>query len=643
MTSTLRLLICTVAAALIAILSGCGGAQSRFASHLQRGEAFLQSGNLDKASVEFRNAAQIEPKNPQALYFNGRVAEARSNIREAYGYYQAAVDADAGYDAARAGVCKMLIFVGGAKRALDVVAIGLAAHPDNADLLAVRAAAHQQLKETEAARVDAERAIQLAPTNENAVAILAAVYAGAQEYPRAISLVLGAIARAPASVELREVLTNLYLVSGQPQNAESQMRKVIELEPMELAPRTQLAVHLVRVHNLDAAQRVLEDAVQALSKGKQPSKADAAKLQLVDFVARERSREQGAKTLRDFIAREPDNLDLRIGLGALLQRTGATSEALAAYQEVVKLDGTDPKGLIARDRMAAIHVAEGHPDAARKLLTEVLQKNSRDDDALILRATVEMQQNDPTDAIGDLRAVLRDQPDSIALQRTLAAAYGSNKQPALAEETLRAAMQAAPNDEAVRAQLGQLLAQTAGVKLAAHDLDGAASEYQAILQVAPADPQRVADAAAFYETHGRIDEAIAAYEGLYRRNPQAQNFAANNLAMLLVTYRKDPASLDRARDLTSGFATSDNGNLLDTMGWVRFKRGEYQQALQTLQRAAQQSPDSKVIRYHLAMDQLQLGLRDQARTNLESALTGAGSFQGVEEARLALANLKVRA
>jgi tetratricopeptide (TPR) repeat protein len=153
----------------------------------------------------------------------------------------------------------------------------------------------------------------------------------------------------------------------------------------------------------------------------------------------------------------------------------------------------------------------------------------------------------------------------------------------------------------------------------------------------------VAESATFYEKHGRIDEAIAAYEGLYRQNPQAQKFAANNLAMLLVTYRKDPASLDRARDLTSGFATSDNGDLLDTVGWVRFKRGEYQQALATLQRAAQQSPDSKVIRYHLAMDQLQLGLRDQARTNLESALTGAGSFQGVEEARLALANLKVRA
>lgn len=704
MTSTLRLPGCAVAAAMIAILSGCGGAQARFTSHLQRGQAFLQSGNLDKASVEFRNAAQIEPKNPKALYFNGRVAEARNNIREAGGYYQAAIDVDARYDAARAGLGKMLIFAGAAKRAFDVVAVGLATHPDDADMLAVRAAAHQQLKETEAARVDAERAVQLAPTNENAVAILAAIYTSAKEYPRAIALVSGAVAQVPTSVNLREVLTNLYLQSGQSEAAENQMRKVIELEPMELAPRSQLAAHLARGHDFEAAQRVLEEAVQALSKGKQSANADAAKLLLVDFVARERSREQGEKTLRDFIGREPDNLDLRLGLGALLQRTGAAADALAAYQEVVQRAGTEPKGLIARDRMAAVHVAAGHLDAARKLLAEVLQRNARDDDALLLRATVEMRQNDPGSAIGDLRAVMRDQPNSVALQRSLAGAYLSNKQPALAEETLRAAMQAAPQDALLRLELAQLLAQTGrvpqsvtlledtvkqlpdntqareglirvylttgnlqGARTAAEELkarqpqsaagfyyagliaaqDERLAESQAnferALQIAPAEPQLVAAAAAFYEKHGRIDEAVAAYEGLYRQNPQAQKFAANNLAMLLVTHRNDPASLDRARDLTSGFATSDNGGLLDTAGWVRFKRGEYQQALATLERAVERAPDSRVIRFHLAMDQLQLGLRDEARTNLESALNGAGNFQEVEEARLALANLKARA
>ncbi|HEV7447450.1 MAG TPA: tetratricopeptide repeat protein [Steroidobacteraceae bacterium] len=798
--------VCLFAATMACILSGCGGARARLESHLHRGQEYLASGNLDKASVEFRNAGQIEPKNAAALYFNGRVAEARNNIPEAFGFYQAAIDADPKYAAARAGAGKMLVFAGSAKRALDVIDPGLAEHPGDVDLLAVRAAARHELKENDTARADAERAVQLGPTNENALSVLAALYAEAREYPRAITLMTGAIARAPASVPLREVLTNLYLVSGQPGEAEEQMRKVIELKPLELAPRSQLATHLTRARNLDAAQRVLEEAIEALSRGKQDLKANEAKLLLVDFVSRERSREQGEKTLRDFIAREPENFDLRLGLGALLQRAGAAAEALAAYQEVLKRDGTGAKGLIARDRMAAIQLTQGHADAARRLLAEVLQKNPRDDDALILRATLEMQQNDPTGAIGDLRAVLRNRPGSVALQRALAGAYLAKGQPALAEETLRAAMQTAPNDATVRIELAEVLARTdraaqgitvleetvkllpddapareglvraylaagnlqgardaaeelkrrqpqsaagyyyaglvaaqerrldesqsnfesalklqphrldvlsslarvevargayaaaigrvqteieqdpnnvtllnllgglyferkdfnhaadtfarvsaldprlwqphrslALVKLAANDPEGAVNEYEAALKLAPAEPQLVADAARVYEKQGRIDAAIAGYEALYEGNPQVQQFAANNLAMLLVTYRKDQASLDRARDLTSGFITSTDGSLLDTVGWVRFKRGEYRDALAPLERAAERTPDSKVIRFHLGMAELQLGLRDRARTNLELALAGSDSFQGADEARTVLATLKARA
>jgi len=65
--------------------------------------------------------------------------------------------------------------------------------------------------------------------------------------------------------------------------------------------------------------------------------------------------------------------------------------------------------------------------------------------------------------------------------------------------------------------------------------------------------------------------------------------------------------------------------------------------LPALERAVERAPDSKVIRFHLGMAQLQLGLRDRARTNLESALAGPESFQGVDEARTALASLKARA
>jgi tetratricopeptide (TPR) repeat protein len=178
---------------------------------------------------------------------------------------------------------------------------------------------------------------------------------------------------------------------------------------------------------------------------------------------------------------------------------------------------------------------------------------------------------------------------------------------------------------------------------AANDPAQAIAEYEKAVQLAPAEPRPVVELTELYEKQGRIDAAIAGYEALYTQNPSTQQFAANNLAMLLVTYKKDQASLDRARDLTNGFTTSDDGTLLDTVGWVRFKRGEYQAALPTLERAVERAPDSKVIRFHLAMAQLQVGLRDRARSNLEAVLQGADSFQGADEARTALASLKVRA
>jgi len=148
--------------------------------------------------------------------------------------------------------------------------------------------------------------------------------------------------------------------------------------------------------------------------------------------------------------------------------------------------------------------------------------------------------------------------------------------------------------------------------------------------------------AALYERDGRIDDAIRAYDTLEERDPQLP-FAANNLAMLLVTYRKDRASLDRAGSLTARFLNSENPDLLDTAGWVCLKRGELSEALSALEKASERAPGSRVIRYHLGMAQLEAGQRDQARSSLEAALAGSARFEGWQDARSALASLESRA
>jgi tetratricopeptide (TPR) repeat protein len=782
----------------VLLLSACGSSHSRFQSYMQRGKQYLAAGNFDKASVEFRNALQIEPRNGEAFWFNGEAAERRGNIREAVGFYQSAIDVQPDDTRARARLAKVFVLGGATSRALEVISPGLLNHPDDPDLLAARAAVRHELKDDTEARADAERALRTAPANENAIAVLAALALRAGDPARAVSLVADAVNKAPDSIDLHNILASVLLSNHQPREAEEQMRKVVALEPRELAPRMQLANHFLQMRELDQAQRVLEETVRDL-----PDK-DAAKLALVEFITLQRSRGEGEKTLQYFLAREPRNEELRLALGSLLQRTGAIQEAVATFREVIRRDGLGPKGLAARDRIAAIDISRGDENEAKKLLEEVLTTSAHDDDALIMRANIELTHDDPTDAIVDLRAVLRDQPKSAVLQRTLARAYISKGEPALAEEALRAAMDASPADVSVRVEFAQFLTQTdraleaitlledtvrgvpkdsqarealiraymanhellaarkaaedlqalrpdsstgyylAGLiahdadrlddseknlehalelqpgsldiltaltrfdlergrgsvaitrlkhflnddpgnaalldllggtyleakdlanatdtltkatkldpgswiayrglgqaRLAAGDVEGAIENYRIALRLAPAQPRVVTELSSMYEKLGRTAEAIACYDALYKDgDSSARQLAANNLAMLLVSYRTDTESLNRARALTANFASSDNASLLDTAGWVHFKRREYREAVITLERAVDRAPDSKVIRYHLGMAQLRLGEREHARLNLETALSGSGSFAGAEEARSALASLK---
>jgi len=787
---------CLVALACLLVMVSCGGAASRFASHMQRGESYFDKGDYTHASIEFRNAMQIAPKDLHARIMAARVAEKLGKIREAVGLYQSVVDAAPDEVDARANLGRIFAFGGAAQRALDTVEPGLVKHPDNVSLLIVRAVSRLQLKNESGAKADADRALQLDPNNEEAIGLRAGLYKQAGDTAHALALLQDGVTKLPRSTQLREVLANLFLSADEPEKAEEQLRAMVQLEPKEQRHRKTLALFYVRNHRLDDAQKVLEAAVKDFSTSDDP------KLTLADFLATQRTPAAGAQALREFVARNPDDFDLRFGLAQLLQRTGSNQEALAVYQEIVKRDGLGANGLLARDRIAALEVVAGRYDEARVLTEDVLKKSPRDTDALLVRAQIELDRNEYANAIADLRAVLRDQPRSVPVQRMIARAYIANGDPALAEQALRNAIDLAPGDTGVRIELARLLAQTqrseqavtlleetvrldptnadareslvqaylakrdfaaartaageletlrpkAGIgpylaglaaqgqnqleearkefrrayelepaaaeplsalaqlelrqganaqavdlvksaveanpknasatnllgevylathdiphaietlthatsmapkwwppyrnlalaKLAAKDPQGAIGAYEAGVKVAPTVPQLVTELARLYEQQGRVDDAIGLYEATYKRSPHLQ-VVANNLAMLLATYKRDRASLDRARDLTAGFASSNAGELLDTTGWVHFKRGEYADALAMLERAAQQSPNVKEIRYHLGMAELHAGQNERARSDLEAAVASGDKYPWSQDARSVLASLK---
>ena len=780
----------------VGCLTACGGAQSRFESHMKRGNALFAAGDFTKASVEFRNALQIEPKSDVARLAAGQAAEKMKRNRDAYGLYQSVVDSSPDNVDARIDLARLLVYSGSPQPALKIIEPGLTKHPDNAALLTFRAAARVELKDRDGATADADRALQLAPDNIDAIQVRAGLYKQADDLAAARTLVQAAVAKLPTSVALREMLVDLALTAKDTAQAEQVLRDLIKIAPEQPQYRFRLAVLYSRLNRLDDAQHVLEDTTKTFPK------RDDAKLTLVDFLNVQRSHDVAQKTLRGFIAQSPDDYQLRLALGAMLANSNAMPEAIDTYKEIVRLDGTGASGLEARDRLADIALKQGHEAEATELTNEVLKKNLSDNDSLARRAVIELNHSDPAGAIGDLRALLRDRPQSVPAQRMIARAYAMNGQPGLAEQALRAAMDVAPKDTGVRGQLAQLLMDTQRpdqavtlleesvriapkdgslrvtliqaylgkkdfadarkgaedlktmssdtatgyylegmadvgenklddgqkefekalslqprafdalsalvrlhvgrkqqvealvllnsaierdpksvpvlnllgelyysqhdnahaldawtravaiapqwwvlhrnigyAKFSAGDVPGAITEYETALKAAPAEMQVVTELAAIYETHGRVEDSIALYEGAYKRYPHAPA-VANNLAMLLVNHRTDRASLDRARDLTADFASSTDGTLLDTNGWVRFKRGEYSDALPVLGRAMDRAPNSKEIRYHLGMAELHAGETDRARADLETAVSGASKFYGSDEARTTLASLK---
>ena len=187
---------------------------------------------------------------------------------------------------------------------------------------------------------------------------------------------------------------------------------------------------------------------------------DDAKLVYADFLSAQREPARGVAALEEFIRKRRTIMICAWGSVRFSSASAGMRKPSPTYQEVIARAGTKPQGLSARNRVAAMYAAEHKNDEARKLIQEVLAENPRDNDALLLRGNLAMQGNDPAAAIGDLRAVLRDQPDAVPVLRALARAHIANHEPALAEETLQRAVALSPDDPEVRVEFAQMLAQS---------------------------------------------------------------------------------------------------------------------------------------------------------------------------------------
>jgi tetratricopeptide (TPR) repeat protein len=134
------------------------------------------------------------------------------------------------------------------------------------------------------------------------------------------------------------------------------------------------------------------------------------------------------------------------------------------------------------------------------------------------------------------------------------------------------------------------------------------------------------------------DKARDTYEKLLALNPNSV-VGLNNLAGL---YSERLNQLDRAYELAqkARILAPGDGSIADTLGWVLYKRGDYQQALTLLQESASKLPENPEVQFHLGMTAYMMGQTDLARVALRKAASAPKDFPGKDESKRRLALLE---
>jgi tetratricopeptide (TPR) repeat protein len=319
---------------------------------------------------------------------------------------------------------------------------------------------------------------------------------------------MDAVQRHPDSAKPRLALARLYFRVEQAGKSEELLRDVVSLEPQSLAHRARLARFYVTEEKLDDAEKVLRDAARL------DEDTVSATLLLVDFLRRHRSFEVAEDELSQRITAERMQYKYRFALAALYAEAERYEDARETLLDAVALDEERPERIEAKTRLASLAMQQDKQDETKTYLDEVLSESPGNVDALALRGTLALREQDYVVAIGDFRSVLRERPVDVRVIKALAQTHAAAGQQELAADMWRRLLDLAPQDHEARLILARTLAQMG-------EKEAALTELDRILAEAPDDAGAIETKLNLQATDNRWQEAEALAVRLTKVQPDS--------------------------------------------------------------------------------------------------------------------------
>ncbi len=432
---------------------------------------------------------------------------------------------------------------------------------------------------------------------------LAEMYVAKSNLAAAEPLIAGILAKDRRNSGALRLRAGIAVSRGQFDSAVADLREALNDEPKSVDLLMALALAYERGDKNELADRQYADALRSSEFNPE------VVLRYVAFLQRRKDLSRAEDILAEAAGRTPGNLQVLSSLAQIRLARQNWAGAMALAETIGHVNG----GSVLADEVRASALAgqnkieesvaaleqarRASPDAVAPLvalvsayaraknfdkalavLSEARQKNPDNAQLLVMLGKVELAQNKERDAINHFKEAIARQPKDAAGYTALSDLYDSQKKYDAAEEVIQAALKQMPDNLNFRLAL-------AGVKLLRPDYEAAIAQYEAIL-----------------------------------RDQPTSVVATNNLVSLLLDYRTDQQSLDRAVTLSQSLKGTALPSLKDTLGWAQYRSGDYKSAIATLEDVVAAVPNLAVARYHLGMSYKAAGQADKAADQLKTAL-----------------------
>ena len=456
-------------------------------------------------------------------------------------------------------------------------------------LLANMMVARKELPEAEK---QVEEVLKTDSTNVRALTVRASIRVARKQYNEAIEDLSAALNEEPESSSVLQLLAQVYELNGSTDLARDHYANAARVEQFKPAVAMNFVRFLLRYGKSNQAERVLTEIRRVAPSNKE----------VLTLLARLRLARQdwlGAHEIADVLRKLEDKSGTaELVLAEALSGQQKHEESIKLLQTAVS-DQNNQNSPIAN--LVRVYIRAGKADAAEQFLQTVLTDNPKNLQAQALLASLHELGKRTEEAEKGFKALVESNSDNATAHRALAEFYLRTKRLDDAETAVRNGIEKDQRGLTLRLLLALILEQT-----------------------------------------GRYDEAIAEYAKMYQEEPRS-TIVANNYASLLADHRAaDKESIDKAYSIAVRFRDTEIPQFMDTLGWLHYQRGEFDQAVTRLKIAATKLPKEALVHYHLGMAYKELGRPALAKQSLTQAIELYGDKEdpNQKKAKVALDKLQ---